>query len=191
MRALLLLIAILLAACETTYREGATVTSASGQRLCAKHRVPLVPLHAWQAPTHGHKVYLVHQAGYPYYGVAEQYCPNHIPEHIAFHSGDIFQERTTVYYCPLCEKEFWDRLRVRDQRAAIEFAQYMLWISSDMRTKAPYDVTFQKGVWTVKCLLADGRPATVKIGEDGREISTQFRRYSSNRSLQPTASRRE
>jgi hypothetical protein len=172
----LLLIAVLLAACETTHQEGATVTSASGQRLCAKHQVPLVPLHAWQAPTHGEKIYLVHEAGHPYYGVAEQYCPNHIPEHIAFRRQGIFQERTTVYYCPLCEKELWDRLRVSSQKAAIEFAQYVLWIRSDTRTKAPYEVSFNKGVWTVKCLLADGRPASIDIGKDGTEMSTHFRR---------------
>jgi hypothetical protein len=190
MRALLLM-AVFLTACETTYHEGATITSASGQRLCAKHHVPLVLLHAWQAPTHGDKVYLVHQAGYPYYGIAEEYCPNHIPQHVSLARGDIFQETTIVYYCPLCEKELWDRLRVRDQNAAIKFAQDSLLSMSDMRTKAPYRVTLQKGVWTVKCSLADGRPATVKIGEDGREISTQFRRDSSNHALQPTASRRE
>lgn len=190
MRAALLL-ALLLTACETTWPEGAIITSSSGQRLCAKHHVPLVAVHAWQAPTHGKYVYLVHQAAYPYYGVAEQYCPNHIPQDVVFHRQGIFQERTTVYYCPLCEKEFWDRLRIRNEKAAIEFAQYMLSISSHTRAKAPYQVAFQNGVWTVKCLLADGRPATVKIGEDGKEISTQFPRYSSNQTLQPTASRRE
>jgi hypothetical protein len=187
----LCLIALFFTACETTYKEGATITSASGQRLCAKHQIPLVALHAFQAPTHGDKIYLVHQAGYPYYGIAEQYCPNHIPQHVSTSRGWILTEPTTIYYCPLCEKELWDRLRIRDQQAAIEFAQYVLWISSDTRTKAPYQVSFQKGVWTVKCFLVDGRPATAKIGEDGRDISEQFRRFSSNRALQPTASRRE
>src|ERR1700736_986819 len=38
MRALLVL-PLLLVACETTWREGASVTSSSGQRLCAKHRM--------------------------------------------------------------------------------------------------------------------------------------------------------
>lgn len=180
MRTLLLLIAVLLTACETTYREGATINSTSGQRLCAKHHIPLVPLHVWQAATRGDKIYLVHQAGYPYYGVAEQYCPNHIPEHVSTSRGWILTEPTTIYYCPLCEKELWDRLRIRDQKAAFEFAQYVIWISSETKAKAPYEVRFQKAVWTVKCFLADGRPATVKIGEDGREISTHFRRYSSN-----------
>jgi len=181
--------ALLLTACETTWEEGASVKSASGQQLCAKHRVPLHSLQAWQAPTHGKYVYLVHQAAYPYYGVAEQYCPNHIPQDVALHRGWIFQERTTVYYCPICETEFWDRLRIRNEKGAIEFAQYMLSISSHTPAKPPYQVAFQKGVWTVKCLLADGRSATVKIGEDGREISTQFPRHSSNQTLQTTAGR--
>jgi hypothetical protein len=175
MRALLVF-AVLLTACETTWREGASITSASGQRLCAKHRVALVALRAWQAPTHGDKVYLVHEAGHPYYGIAEQYCPNHIPEHVAFRRQGIFQERTTVYYCPLCEKDLWDQLRVPTQKAAIEFAKYVLWIRSDAATKGPYQVTFDKKAWTVKCLLTDGRPASIKIGEDGTEISTQFPR---------------
>ena len=182
----LLLIAAFLTACETTYQEGATIKSASGQTLCAKHHIPLVSLHAWQAPTHGDKIYLVHQAGYPYYYLAEEHCPNHIPQHVAFHRGGIFQEKTTVHYCSLCEKEFWEQLRIRDEKAAIDFAQYVLWIRSDSHTKAPYQVTFKKGIWTVKCSLVDRRPASIKIGEDGREISEKFPRYSSNQSMQRT-----
>jgi hypothetical protein len=172
----LLVFALLFTACQTKWQEGASITSASGQRLCAKHRVPLLPLHAWRAPTHGDHIYLVHQASYPYYGVAEQYCPNHIPQHVSFRRGGIFQEKTTVYYCPTCEKDFWERLRVRDEKSAIEYAKYALWIRSDTRTQAPYQVSFEKGVWTVKCSLADGRPASIKIGDDGTEISEQFPR---------------
>lgn len=171
----LLVFALLLTACETTWRESASVASASGQRLCAKHRVPLVPLHAWEAGERGGRVYLVHDANHPYYGVAEQYCPNHIPEHISFARGGIFQQRTTVFYCPACEKEFRDRLRVPDEKAAIEFARYVLFIRSDSQTKAPYKVTLDNGVWTVRCSLSDGRPASIKIGrEEGTEISTHF-----------------
>src|SRR3954467_10906928 len=101
MRALVLF-AVFLAGWQATWKEGATVASSTGQRLCAKHRIPLVSLRAWQAPTHGDRVYLVHDANHPYYGIAEEYCPNHIPQHVSFARGDIFLERTTVYYCLLC-----------------------------------------------------------------------------------------
>jgi hypothetical protein len=175
MRALLVF-ACLLTACQTTWREGAAITSPSGQRLCAKHRIPLVPLRAWQASTHSDRVILVHDAGHPYYGEAAEYCPNHIPEHISFSRGGIFQERTTVYYCRLCEKEFRERLRVPDEKAAIKVAQDVLTMRSGSKTKGPYHVTLDRDVWTVKCSLADGRPACITIGKEGTEISTQFPR---------------
>jgi hypothetical protein len=192
MRALFLA-ALFLTACETTWREGASITSGSGQRLCAKHRVPLVPLRAWQAPTHGDKVYLVHDADHPYYGIAEQYCPNHIPEHVSFSRGDIFQERTTIYYCVLCEKEFRERLRVPDQKAALEFAQYVLpiWGGGGVATRPPYQVSLRGDVWTISCFLVDGRRATIKISKErGAVLSTVYSKSSSNKTMQPTAGRR-
>ena len=112
MRALLVL-PLLLVACETTWREGASATSSSGQRLCAKHRVPLVAIRAYQAPSGPNDpVVLVHEASRPYYGVAWQYCPNIIPEHVSLHPAWILREPTTIWYCPLCQKEFLERLRV-------------------------------------------------------------------------------
>jgi hypothetical protein len=125
------------------------------------------------------------------YYLAEEHCPNHIPQNVSLRRGWILTERTTIYYCPPCEKEFWDELRIRDKKAAIDLADYVLWLGAHAQSKAPYDVTFKKGVWTVKCLLAGGRPASVEIGEDGREISARFPRNSSNQALQPTASPRE
>jgi hypothetical protein len=194
MRALLVL-PLLLAACETTWKEGASITSGSGQRLCAKHRTPLVALHAWEAGPHGGYVYLVHDADHPYYGVAEQYCPNHIPEHISFARGGIFQQRTTVYYCPACEKEFRERLRVPDEKHALEFAQYVLpiWGGGGVATTPPYQIGLHGDIWTVSCFLADGRKATIKFSkEKGSVISTEYgKRNSSNQALQPTASRRD
>src|SRR3954468_1395601 len=148
MRAFLLL-ALLLTACETTYREGATVTSASGQRLCAKHHIPLLSRTAWQAGTSGGKVWLVHDAIHPYYGVAELYCPNHIPEHVAFARGDIFQEKTIIWYCPLCEREFWQRQSVPDEKAAVKFITDLgpTWgRGAGHVTRAPYRVSLHKGI---------------------------------------------
>ena len=165
----LLVFAVFLTACETTWREGTTITSPSGQRLCAKHRVPLVPLNVWQAPTHGDRVWLVHDANHPYYGMAEPYCPNHIPQHVSRVRGDVFQERTTIYYCPLCEKEFWQRQSVPDEKAAVKFITDLgpMWgKGAGHVTKGPYKVALHHGVWTVHCFLDDGRTATVKIAKD-------------------------
>src|SRR5713101_4080825 len=103
----LLVFVVFLAACQTTWREGASITSSSGQRLCAKHRIPLVALRAYQAPSD--RVILVHEASRPYYGVAGQYCPNHIPEYVSLSPAGILHEPTTVFYCPLCEKEMLER----------------------------------------------------------------------------------
>ena len=193
MRALMLA-ALLLSACKTTWPEGATVTSPSRQRLCAKHRIPLVARSAWQAPTHGDRIWLVHDAIHPYYGVAEPYCPNHIPQHVAFARGDIFREKTTIYYCPVCEREFWQRQSVPDDKAAVKFITDLgpTWgRGAGHVTTGPYDVSLHKGVWTVRCRLDDGRPATIKIRKwDGALLDTVIPEHSSNKAMQPTAGRR-
>jgi hypothetical protein len=191
MRAFLVL-PLLFAACETTWREGASITSASRQRLCAKHRTPLVALHAYEAqPPPGYVILGPHEASRPYYGVAEQYCPNHIPEHVSLTRHGIMRVPTTVFYCPLCEKEMLERLRVPDQKAALDFAQYVLpiWGGGGVATKPPYQISLRGDVWTVSCFLVDGRKATIKFSkEKGSVISTEYgKRNSSNRSLQPTA----
>jgi hypothetical protein len=85
------------------------------------------PWHAYEAqPPPGYVILGPHEASRPYYGVAEQYCPNHIPEHVSLTRHGIMRVPTTVFYCPLCEKEMLERLRVPDQKAALEFAQYVL-----------------------------------------------------------------
>jgi hypothetical protein len=195
MRALLVLL-LLLAACETTWREGASITSASGQRLCAKHRIPLVAIRAYQAPSGPNDpVVLVHEASRPYYGVAEQYCPNIIPEYVSLHAAWILREPTTIWYCPLCQKEFLERLRVPDQKKALEFAQYVLpiWGGGGVATQPPYQIGLRGDVWTVSCYLVDGRKATIKFSkEKGSVISTKYgKRNSSNQALERTADRRE
>ena len=193
MRALLVL-PLLFAACETTWREGASITSGSGQRLCAKHRTPLVALHAYEAqPPPGYVILGPHEASRPYYGVAERYCPNHIPEGVSLTRHGIMRVPTTVFYCPLCEKEMLERLRVPDEKAALEFAQYVLTLGGGggVVTKPPYQVDLRGDIWTVSCFLVDGRFATIKFSkETGSLISTKYgKRNSSNRSLQPTADR--
>lgn len=178
MRALLL-IAVLLTACETTYREGATITSASGQRLCAKHHTALVARTMWQPPEHGDRVWLVHDANHPYYSFAEAYCPNHIPQHVVETRQDIFQERITIYFCPLCEKEFWQRQSVPDANAAVKFVTGLgaTWGRSvpGHLTKGPYNVSFHQGIWIVHCFLDDGRTARIKIAKkDGALVDAKI-----------------
>jgi len=176
MRAVLLS-ALLFVGCRTTYREGATVISSTGQRLCAKHHIPLLSIRAYQAPTHGDRVYLVHEAGRWYYNIVGEYYPNHIPQHVSLRPAWILREPTTIAYCPLCEKEFLEALRVSDEAAAIKYAKDALPYSGGggVPTKGPYQVSLAKGIWTVTCFLLDGRRASIKISkEDGNAISTEF-----------------
>ena len=172
------LAALLLTACETTWREGASVTSASGQRLCAKHRIPLVTIRAYQAPSGPRDpAVLVHEASRPYYNIVGEHCPNHIPEHVSLHPAWILREPTAIAYCPVCEKELLDGLRVPDQKRALEFAQYVLpiWGGGGIATKPPYQVSLRGDVWTVSCSLVDGRKATIKFSkEKGSVISTKY-----------------
>jgi hypothetical protein len=176
MRALLLA-TLLLVGCRTSYRPHATITSSSGERLCAKHRTPLRQIRAYQAPSRGDRVWLVHEGSRPYYGIVGPRYPNHIPEHVALRPVWVLREPTTISYCVPCEQQFRDALRVPDERAARKFANYVLWLFSDHDTKGPYRITLEKDVWTVRCSLSDGRPASVKIGkEDGRLISYEFPR---------------
>jgi hypothetical protein len=173
----LMLLALLLTACETTWPEGASIASSSGQRLCAKHRIPLVALHAYEAQNlPGYVILGPHEASRPYYGVAEQYCPNHVPEHVSLVRVGIMRRPTTVYYCTLCEKEMLERLRVPDEKTAREFAQYVLTLGDGhVATKPPYDISLRGDVWTVSCFLVDGRKATIKFSkETGRLIWTKY-----------------
>jgi hypothetical protein len=171
MRALLLA-ALLLGACRTTYHEGATITSRSGQRLCAKHRTPLVALRAYEAPPG----MLIHDANRWYYHMLDAYYPNHIPEYITLNRVWVFRRPTTIWYCPACEKEFLDALRVSDEATAIKYAKDALpsYGGGGVPTKGPYEASFEKGIWTVRCFLQDGRRAIIKIREDGTAIFSDF-----------------
>ncbi len=189
MRALFLAV-ILLAGCETTWREGASVTSANGQRLCAKHHIPLVTAHGYEAPQ---GVFTHDNMDRPFYNIVGESSPNRIPDYQTIRRSKLQCVPSIIRYCPLCEKELEDGLRVRDEAAATKFATYALPIygGGGVATQPPYHVSFRGGIWTVTCLLADGRTATIKIsGEEGRVLSTQYRRNSSNQALERTADRR-
>jgi hypothetical protein len=171
MRALLLL-GLCLTACRTTWREGATVLSASGKRLCAKHRVALVTIRVYEAPPG----WLIHEGLRPYEGVVAEHCPNSIPPSFALRPIGLLHVPTTFAYCPICEKELLDGLRVPDERAAIKWAKY----GAGEATKGPYQVSLQNDVWTVNCFLKEsGRPATIKISkEKGALLGASFPSYS-------------
>jgi hypothetical protein len=187
MRALLVL-PLLLAACETTWREGASITSSSGQRLCAKHQVPLVTAHGYEAPQ---GVFTHDNMDRPFYNIVGASSPNRIPDYQTIRRSKLMRVPSVITYCPLCEKELENSLRVRDEAAATKFAAYALPIygGGGVATQAPYHVSFRGGIWTVTCLLADGRTATIKISGEGRVLSTKYRRNSSNQALERTADR--
>jgi hypothetical protein len=138
-------------------------------------------------------VTLVHDASHPYGGIAAEYCPNIIPENVVKHPFGRMRKPTTVAYCPLCEREFHERLRVPNEKAALEFAQYVLpiWGGGGVATRPPYRISLRGDVWTVSCFLVDGREATIKFSkEQGSVISTKYgKRNSSNQAMQPTAGR--
>ena len=86
----------------------------------------------------------------------------------------ILRHPITITYCPLCEKEFRDFLRVPDQRAAIKYVKDAgpIWVPGRGWAKGPYEATLRDAVWTVRCFTEDGRHLTVKIAkEQGRLLS--------------------
>jgi hypothetical protein len=185
MRALLL-VALALTACQTTWREGAITVSASGRRDCAKHHIPLITIPAYTAPSG----WPVHEERRPYYNIVGQRCPNHMPEDVAALPTAVLHVPTTVTFCPLCENDLNEGLRVLDQKAAVSFAAYALPIygGSGVVTAPPYQVSLRKGIWTVSCRLVDGRSAVIKISkEKGSVISTVYGKHSSNQTMKLTA----
>ena len=157
---------------QRAWKQGAIVTSASGQKLCAKHRIPLVTIRAYEFLDRPGFVTLVHDAIHPYGGVAEEYCPNVIPESVVRHPSGRMRKPTLVSYCPQCQKEFYHHLSVPNERAAVAYATYVLRIGSNTRTTGPYEIILNGNVWTVRCRLVDGRRASIKFTKsDGAEIS--------------------
>jgi hypothetical protein len=153
---------------EDRYRpkwpEGATITSLSGKKLCAKHRTPLVPLRVYEYLDKAGEITLTHDACHMYWGVALEHCPNIIPEGVLEHPSGRMRKPTVVTYCPKCENEFLEALRVPTEKAAVAYATYDLRIRSmGVRTKGPYEITLKGDVWTVRCSLIDGRRGTVRF----------------------------
>ncbi|HWY51651.1 MAG TPA: hypothetical protein VNW72_09225 [Chthoniobacterales bacterium] len=187
MRALVLS-AVMLAACSTLWRQAAVATSSTGQRLCAKHHVPLITARGYEPPQ---GVFTHDNMDRPFYNIVGESSPNRIPDYQTLRRSKLQCVPSVIAYCPLCEKELEDRLRVQDEAAARKFAAYALPIygGGGVATKPPYQVSFRGGTWTVTCSLADGRTATIKISrEEGRVLSTHYSRGSPSQVMQRTGS---
>jgi len=186
MRALLVS-ALLLASCQTSWREGASVTAPSGQRLCAKHHIPLITARGYEPPV---SLFAHENDNRPFYNIVGQHSPNCIRDYQTLYRTKLQRMPAVITYCSSCEKELRDGLRVPDQAAAIKFAAYALPIygGAGVSTQPPYHISFRDGIWTVTCSLVNGRIGTIKISkEEGRVISTHYSRNSSNQVRQPNA----
>ena len=185
-----LIAAVLLTGCQATWPYQARVLSPSGQQLCAKHRVPLVTARAFQAPTHGDMVHLVHD-GRLKYGIFDYNFPNHYPQGASPHRWWILTEPTTVKYCKLCESEFSDALRIKDEAEAILWADWEVGFRgwTTVENIGPHRVTFEHETWTVICSLPDGGMAVIRIKEVGFIDSAKgIAAKSPNQAREPTVS---
>jgi hypothetical protein len=174
MRVSLLIAAAMLVGCRTWDVNHTVDVSPSGQKLCAKHHIPLVTVRAYRPPICPDRVILVHDNSRLYHGIAYQRVANPIGEGVSLHPTGILREPTTISYCPLCEKEFEDYLRVPDQRAAIKCVSDALpmWTPAKGVATGPYQTSLSGDVWTVSCSTTDGYRLTVKIAkEEGRLLS--------------------
>jgi hypothetical protein len=197
MRALLLL-ALFLAACERTWPEGARVASASGAPLCAKHKTALVPIRVYRVvdPPGVVSVGVTFNMCHYYWGVAQEHCPNIIPDNFSRHLAPDLKP-LMILYCPTCEREFWQKLSVPDEKSAVAYANYVLSTRAytaekgPAEVKGPYRISLKDNIWTVHAFLTDGREGTIKFTKsDGCTISTHYSKpYSSNQAMQLTPSR--
>jgi hypothetical protein len=190
-----LLAALLLTGCQTTWPEGATITSSTGQKLCARHHTPLVTVPVFQAPTHDtDRVILVYDGTRRYYyGIVAERYPNIFPQHVSCQKIWILTEPTTIQYCLQCQAGFLKDLRVTTESAAIEYATYYVQIrqwDSVIPCAGPFRATLNNGIWTVVCSLTDGGLAVVRISkEEGSVVSSKrIAAKSPNQALERTDS---
>ena len=197
MRALLVF-ALCLSACQRTWPEGARVASATGQPLCDKHKTALVPVRVYRDvfPPGAVVVGLSYDTCHYYWGVAQEHCPNIIPDNVTRHPAR-GRKALTILYCPTCEREFWQELSVPDEKSAIAYATYVLSIGAytvehgSPQVKGPYQVSLKDDIWTVHAFLTDGREGTIKFTKsDGCFISRHYSKtHSSSQAMQRTAGR--
>ena len=76
------------------------VTSPTGQKLCARHHIPLVTVRGYQRG--GSQVVLYHFHGQSH--IADYCNPNHVDPHYSLQRTNTYSVPTRVTYCPLCEQ---------------------------------------------------------------------------------------
>ena len=107
MKCPLILVVLLVTSCVETWQPGATVQSASGIRVCAKHHIPLVTQRGFSAPPHYASRELTDPQQRSIYILP---YPNRIPPNQSLRPTPIMRIPTSVTYCPMCEGEV-DELR--------------------------------------------------------------------------------
>jgi len=98
------LFALLLSGCCTPWRGAPTIVSSSGQRLCARHRIPLITVRGFVPPP---KTYLVLEPkGLRKLCQLSECYPNGVRgPYRSLWPTSICVERAPITYCPLCEAE--------------------------------------------------------------------------------------
>jgi hypothetical protein len=91
----------LLAGCASQFGEVKRVMIIDGQACCAKHRVPLITVRGFQAPSG----VLVHNAD-PRSDVCDQRTPNRLWDSRRLLRTSIHPVPAPVTYCPRCEAEY-------------------------------------------------------------------------------------
>jgi hypothetical protein len=103
MRSSLALLGLLLISCGPTWEQQPVIVTATGQRLCVAHHVPLVTVHGFQAPAD----YVSPCAQDPN---CKQYMilpvPNRIPDDQSLTRTPLCRIPAHITYCPKCQQEF-------------------------------------------------------------------------------------
>jgi hypothetical protein len=100
----LLVLSLTITGCCSYWREHPTVTAASGQKLCARHKTPLLTVHGYGTRNYAaaREVSLIHTFGPQL--EREQCNPNYIPRDQALKRSRDYPISIPVTYCRECEK---------------------------------------------------------------------------------------
>jgi|ERR1700730_579177 len=101
--------AIAIAGCCSYLREHPVVISATGQKLCARHRIPLLTVHGYGVTDYAQgserTLTLIHTFGPQF--EREQCNPNYIPRNQSLKRSKDYPIPILVTYCPKCEDATW------------------------------------------------------------------------------------
>jgi hypothetical protein len=82
--------------------EQKTTFVADGRTYCAKHYIPLVTVHGFQAPAG-----MFMHSRHPRYALCEEQFPNHVWATRWLYRSNVRHIPVVFSYCPRCEGEFW------------------------------------------------------------------------------------